>query len=74
MSAIDKTDYSLSGIMPVVPRFDFDEHATIEIPAAWEAMAAMYDYEQNIRPIAHEWAILLGRDLWERNKPWYCHL
>ena len=74
MTAIDHTDYTLSGILPVVPRFDFDDAAAIEVPAAWEAMAAMYDYEQNIRPIAHEWAVAHGRVIWDRIKPWYCNL
>lgn len=74
MAALDKSDYSLSGILPVVPCFDFHELAEIQIPAAWEYMEALYIYEAEIRPIAHEWAVRRGAEVWERNKPWFCSL
>ena len=75
MAAIDRTDYALSGIMPVVPRFDFYDSVIAEVPAAWEAMEAMQDYEQNVRPIGiRAWADARGREIWNANKPWFCHL
>lgn len=74
MSALDRTDYSLSGILPVVPRFDFVDMAMVEAPAQWEVMAAILDYEEHIRPIAHDWSVRRGRELWELRKPWFCSL
>lgn len=74
MTTIDRSDYSLVGIMPVVPLFDFDGAASIEAPAAWEYMAAMHYYDEYIRPVAHEWSIKRGQQVWARIKPWYCHI
>ena len=74
MSAIDRSDFSLSGILPVVPRFDFEDTAAIEAPAQWEAMAAMYDYEENVRPIARDWADKRAHELWQIKKPWFCYM
>ena len=60
--------------LAIAPCFDFIELTQIEALAPWEYMGAMYSYENNIRPIAHDWAIQRGTDVWERTKPWYCFL
>ena len=74
MIAADKASYSLAGIMPVVPCFDFFDLAEIQVPAPWQYMEAMYAYEADIRPLARDWADARGQEIWERNKPWYCSL
>ena len=73
MAAIPR-DSGLPSFLPVTPAFDFFDDVQIEAPAAWEVMAAMQDYEENVRQEARDWADRRGRELWEANKPWYCHL
>ena len=72
MGAIDRSDYSLVGILPVVPRFDWFDDVAIEVPAQWEALAAFYNYEKELRPLCHDWAVERGRAMWAIHKPWYC--
>lgn len=64
-------DAGLPGILPVAPRFDFHEPAVVEAVAEREALAAMMEYEAEIRHLHYDRSVELGAAFWAAKRPWW---